>query len=151
MFGLAPHPFPPLPFPSLSLFPRAACLLPRSFYFTCYVSHYIRSGFSTTMVVGFSKIGAARDNHKPQTTTTQPQKWQSTRILLFKNSSSNRWLKYALIFRNMHLILWNLSACARKKMISQPHTTMDSAAKAKTVHGCEIHGCGLVVVVRPQP
>ena len=39
MFGLAPHPFPPLPFPSLSLFPRAACLLPRSFYFTCYVSH----------------------------------------------------------------------------------------------------------------
>ena len=32
------------------------------------------AGFSTTMVVGFSKIGAARDNHKPQTTTTQPRK-----------------------------------------------------------------------------
>jgi hypothetical protein len=32
------------------------------------------TGFSTTMVVGFSKIGAARDNHKPQTTTTQPRK-----------------------------------------------------------------------------
>jgi hypothetical protein len=52
MFGLAPHPFPPLPFPSLSLFPRAACPLPRSFYFTCYVSHSLSRCLSLFALTG---------------------------------------------------------------------------------------------------